>query len=540
MTEPSNIQLNLMRRVNVGDMLTRNAARRPNHLAIVDGSRRFTALQFNRWVNRIAHGLLALDYRRGEALAILSRNTAEFLGIYLACAKIGVVCVPSNLLWKQTEMAYVLGHARVRGICLQEEFLPQLAAVRAELPMLRDVILLPEMGGMPAGAVDGMLAFGALCDRMPDSEPEVLVEDNDAISYLYTSGTTSAPKGVVSSHLSICMGAMGMALDTGITWQDKVLALLPLFHTSPLNSLCTPALAAGATIHVHPGFEAEAILDLFEAEGISMLLALPVMYRTLMEAQEKRPRCITGLRLALYGMAPMPDHELRRAVEMFGCDFGLIFGQTEMSPVTSFFRPEHQFSHGGSAGTPAANVQIGIMDEVGNLLPAGQTGEIVYRSPQVLNGYLRNPEATAAVFRHGWFHSGDVGHFDADGLLWFKDRLKDVIKSGGENVASVEVEQALYDCEPDLQEVVAIGLPHDRWGEAVTAIAVVRPGRNVDAEALTLKLRQRLSPYKCPKAVILVDQFPKTATGKVQKAELRARFAAYYSHGDGDVAERLA
>lgn len=529
----TNLQINLMRRVNVGDLLTRNAARRPNHPAVVDGDRRFSYLAFNRWVNRIAHTLICIGYRRGDAMAIMSRNSAEFLAVYFACAKIGVVCVPCNLLWKASEFEYVMSHAGVRGICLQPEFCDQFNAIRGKLGALRDVLLLPAPGKTLA-VDESVRHLSVLSDVMPETEPEVLVDDNDPVSYLYTSGTTSAPKGVMSSHLSIYLAAFGMALDTGMTHRDRVLALLPLFHTSPLNTLCTPAMAAGATIYVHPGFDAEGILTLFEREDISVLLALPVMYRAMLELQEKQRRPIKGLRLALYGMAPMPDHELRRATELFNCDFGLVFGQTEMSPVTSFCRPEHQFTHGGSAGTPAANVQVGIMDEQGNLLPTGQSGEIVYRSPQVLTGYLHNPEATAAVFRHGWFHSGDVGHFDDDGILWFKDRLKDVIKSGGENVASVEVEQALYDTEPALLEVVAIGLPHERWGEAVTAIAVLRPGETIDTEAVLANLRQRLSPYKCPKALIVVDAFPKTGTGKIQKAELRQRFADYYANASAE------
>jgi acyl-CoA synthetase (AMP-forming)/AMP-acid ligase II len=525
----TSLQVNLMRRVNVGDIVVRNAARRPDYPAVVDGERRFSCAAFNRWVNRIAHAFIAAGYRRGDALGIMSRNSAEFLAIYFACAKIGVVCVPCNLLWKKSEMQYVLSHAAVRGLCLQPEFLDQLAAVRLELESLRDVILLPQKSFDAPPGDAAHRSFPAFIEGMPESEPEVFVDDNDPVSYLYTSGTTSAPKGVVSSHLSIYMGALGMALDTGMSFRDRALALLPLFHTSPLNSLCTPAMVAGATVYVHPGFEANAILDLFEREDISILLALPVMYRAMLELQDKQPRRIKGLRLALYGMAPMPDHELRRLMEAFRCDFGLIFGQTEMSPVTSFFRPEHQLSHPGAAGTPAANVQIGIMDEQGNLLPTGESGEIVYRSPQVLNCYLHNEAATEAVFRHGWFHSGDVGHFDADGLLWFKDRLKDVIKSGGENIASVEVEQALYDCEPAILEVVAIGLPHERWGEAVTAIVMARTGATIDPDRVMENVRKRLSAFKCPKAVIVVDRFPKTATGKIQKAELRSRFESFYS-----------
>jgi acyl-CoA synthetase (AMP-forming)/AMP-acid ligase II len=516
---------NLIQRVNVGDLLTRSAARAPSHPAIVDGERRWTYRQLNEEVNRIAHGLLRRGYGRGDAVGILSRNRAEFLAIYFACAKIGAVAVPANLMWKQGELAYVLGHARVRLVVAEREFLERLAAVREGLPALREIVVLPDPEG---GAAGQEVTLDGLVQGMASTEPESLVADRDPISYLYTSGTTAAPKGVVSSHLAIYMGALSVALDTGMSSADRALALLPLFHTSPLNSLCTPAVAAGATIVIHPGFDAERILDLFQRERVTTLLALPLMYRQLRAAQLARPRDVSALRLALYAMAPMPVHELRQLIELFGCDFALIFGQTEMSPVTTVFRPEHQLTHSGAVGTPSTNVQVAIMADDGRLLPPSEIGEIVYRGPQTLTGYLDNETATAAAFRQGWFHSGDVGYFDADGLLWFKDRFKDVIKSGGENVASVEVEQALYDVEPRILEVVAIGLPHAKWGEAVTAVLVPKEGETIDESELLAKVRTVLSPYKCPKAVIAVDRLPKTATNKVQKAELRQRFAAHY------------
>jgi acyl-CoA synthetase (AMP-forming)/AMP-acid ligase II len=313
-----------------------------------------------------------------------------------------------------------------------------------------------------------------------------------------------------------------------MTAADKVAAMLPFFHTAQLNAFCTPAIAVGATVFVMRGFDAGRLLGMIESEGVSVIFGLPVMYRTLMDRQIDARRDVSSLRLAVYAMAPMASDELKRAIEMFGCGFSLMFGQTEMSPVAAFFRPEHQLSHPGAAGTPSINVQVGIMDEAGTLLPEGQSGEIVYRSPQALVGYLRNEAATAEAFRHGWFHSGDVGRFDADGILWFEDRFKDVIKTGGENVASLEVETALYATEPAILDAAAVGLPHDRWGEAITAFVVARPGEAIDEAKVLAGLRDRLSPFKCPKAVIVVEEFPKTATGKVQKVELRRRFADFY------------
>ena len=520
---------NLIHRINVGDLLTRSAARNPRRIALVDGERRLTYRAFNDAVNRLAHGLAGLGYKRGDALALMSGNSAEFLITYFACARLGLVCVPINLFWRHGELAYVLGHARVRGIVVEATLLSQLATGTDGIALVETLIVI----GQPA---DTMPAFGnalavdyeALVAAMPASEFQSVAGDRDPLSYLYTSGTTSAPKGVVGSHTAIYVESLGVAIDTGMTAADNIAAMLPFFHTAQLNAFCTPAIAVGATLFVMRGFDAGRLLGLIAEEGVSVIFGLPVMYRTLLDRQIDARFDVSSLRLAVYAMAPMASDELRRAIEVFGCGFSLMFGQTEMSPVAAFFRPEHQLSHPGAAGTPSINVQIAIMDDNGALLPEGQSGEIVYRSPQALVGYLRDDEATEAAFRHGWFHSGDVGHFDDDGILWFEDRFKDVIKSGGENVASLEVETALYATESAILEAAAVGLPHARWGEAITAFVIPRPGETIDDAQLLLKLRDRLSPFKCPKAIIVVEEFPKTATGKVQKVELRKRFAGFY------------
>ena len=520
---------NLIHRINVGDLLTRSAARAPLHLGIVDGERRIDYRTFNNWVNRTAHGLTALGFTRGDALALMSGNSAEFLVTYFACAKLGVVCVPINLFWRHGELAYVLNHAVVRGIVVEATLLEQLATGTAGMGQVEAVFVV----GQPETAIPDLgsaqvLAFEALGAGIAAREPEVVAGDHDAMSYLYTSGTTSSPKGVVSSHQAIYVESLGVAIDTRMTAGDRIAAMLPFFHTAQLNAFCSVAVAVGATIHVQRGFDAARLLNLIAEEGISVIFGLPVMYRTLLDLQGREPRDVSSLRLAVYGMAPMAKAELAKAIEVFDCGFALMFGQTEMSPLSALFRPEHQLSHTGAAGTPSVNVQIAIMDEAGNFLPTGEAGEIVYRSPQVMTGYLHNPDATAEAFRYGWFHSGDVGRFDEDGILWFEDRFKDVIKSGGENVASIEVESAVYASEPAILEAAIVGLPHDRWGEAITAFVIPRPGETIDEAHLLAKVRDRLSPFKCPKAVIVVEAFPKTATGKVQKVELRRLFSDFY------------
>jgi len=518
---------NLIGRVNVGDMLTRSAARYPERLALVERARRLSYRDLNAIANRTAHALFGLGLRRGAAVALMSTNNVEFLAVYFACAKLGLVCVPINLFWRHKELGYVLAHAGVVAAVVESELIEQLRTGLDDAPALEDVIVI---GVTAPSEIAGRRtrAFADLIEGASPEEPVALVEDRDPISYLYTSGTTSAPKGVVSSHLAVYLESLGVALDTGLTANDRITALMPLFHTAQLNAFVTPAIAVGAAIFIEKGFDGARLLDLVETERLTLTFALPMMYRSMLEQMDVRARDVSSLRLAVYAMAPMPTHELKAAIERFGCEFSLMFGQTELNPLSVYFRPEHQLSHAGAVGTPAPNAQVAIMDAGGNLLAQGQSGEIVYRGPQVMTEYLRDAVATDAAFQHGWFHSGDCGYFDADGILWFEDRFKDVIKTGGENVASIEVEKALYAADPAVQETAVVGLPHDKWGEAVTAVVVLKPGHHLAEAELLEKVRRHLSPFKCPKRVLFTEAMPKTATGKIQKSKLRSQLAETY------------
>ena len=521
---------NLIQRVNVGDSLTRTAAARPGKLAVLDGERRWTYREFNARVNRVAHGLAGLGYTRGDALGLASGNSAEFLAVYYACAKLGVVCVPINLSWRPEEAAYVLGHSRARGLVVESQLVGQMTDAVAKVSDVADVVVAPGTGAEyrtePAGRRWTTLDELAT-DR--DAEPEFLVTDRDPLSYLYTSGTTSFPKGVVGSHLAIYLESMSSALDSGWNHSDRFAAMMPMFHTAQLNAFCTPAVMVGATVHVLRGFDPAALLELIERERITQVFGLPMMYRAMLDHPSFAGRDLSSVRRCVYAMAPMPDALIRACLDGFGCEFALLFGQTEMSPVTTLFRPEHQLSHIGAVGTPITGVQVAIMGPDGELSPPGQRGEIVYRGPSTMSGYLSNSEATREAFAHGWFHSGDIGHFGEDGVLWFADRYKDVIKTGGENVASIEVEKAVYAAEPRVAEVVVVGLPHERWSEAITAVVVPRPGEMLDGAELITMLKDRLDGYKVPKSVIITDELPRTSTGKIQKNVIRDRYQAHYA-----------
>ena len=422
----------------------------------------------------------------------------------------------------------MLDHSESRGIVVEAQLVAQVLPGVEKVPAVRDVIVAYGTDGVYEQSLPDRtwLTFKDLHEA-PADEPEHLVADRDAISYLYTSGTTSFPKGVIGSHTAIYLESLMVAVESQLT-EGPAACLMPLFHTAQLNGFGTPAVMVGATQYLMRGFDASALLDLIEREQITRVFALPMMWRELVERPDIGERDLSSLQRAAYAMAPMPDALLRECLDVFGCDFYLAFGQTEMSPVTTFFRPEHQLSHSGAVGSQVINVQIGIMAPDGRLLPRGEEGEVVYRGPQALNGYLKNPEATAEAFAHGWFHSGDAGRLDPDGMLWFSDRFKDVIKTGGENVASIEVEKAVYAAAPDVAEAVIVGLPHPRWSEAITAVVVPKPGATLDPDAIIAAMKQHVDGYKVPKSVIVVDELPRTSTGKIQKNVVRQQFTDHY------------
>ncbi len=517
------LEENLITRVNIGDSLTRTAWRYPTKEALVDGARRYTYRQLNEQVNKFAHALLALGYGRGDAIALMSGNSAEFLISYYAMAKVGIICVPINLGWKSHEITYVLGHSEAKAIVVEGHLMKALSPSLFENEQVRDVIVAPGV----ASAFDmepsnrNFYLFDEFVADKSSSEPEVYVEDRDPLSYLYTSGTTSAPKGVVSSHLAVYLESLGVAVENKYDRHDVVASMMPLFHTAQLNGQATPCIAVGAKLVMMRGFTSDSLIDVIEGEKATLIFGLPFMFRELLDNPRIEGADVSSLRIALYAMAPMPDALLRKCLEVLKCEFTLGFGQTEMNPVTTVFRPEHQLSHAGAVGTPEVNTLVGIMNELGNLLGPNESGEIVYRSPQSMTSYLKNPEATKEAFKFGWFHSGDSGYFDKDGILWFEDRFKDVIKTGGENVASIEVEKAIYASSDDVAEVIAVGLPHPRWGEAITAFVVTKDGREIDKEELLRKVKDRIDGFKVPKEVIFVDQLPRTSTGKVQKNIVR-------------------
>ena len=495
--EERDLALNLIRRVCVGDVLTRGAERFPDKTAIVDGAVELTYRELDRRANAVGRALLALPLERQEMVAILARNSWKFVVAYFACAKAGLVALPLNLGLRAEELAYVIEQSGTRVIVAE----PELEELAGALPPVEHLLI-----GVPAD----------------DPSPlEVLVENEDAVQCLFTSGTTSLPKGVLTSHLAVTMAALAAAVGLKIDHEDTTVLCLPLFHTAALNTILMPILLTGGTAVLQPGWDCKAFKEALDTRRATFALLLPAMWQQLLAEPDIRERDWTSMRACIYGMAQMAPERVRELQEVFGADVLLGSGQTEFTPPTTLQRREHQGEKSGSWGPSTILTDTRIMDDDGRPLPRGEVGEIVYRGPHCMTEYHANPEATADAFSHGWFHSGDVGYVDEEGVVWFTDRKKDMIKSGGENVASIEVERALLS-HPDVAEVAVVGLPSERWGEEVTAFVRGTAGE----EELLAFARERLATFKVPKRVVLVEDFPRTATGKIQKAVLRASAGA--------------
>ncbi|HST41784.1 MAG TPA: fatty acyl-CoA synthetase [Conexibacter sp.] len=508
------------RRQSLADLLRRTAARHPERVAVSEGERSRTFAQLDADASRIANALIELGVAPGDRVALLSRNCLEYAQAIFGVARAGAVLVPINFMLGGGEVGYVLGHSRSTVLIAQEPLLPvaeeAIAAAGAEL-----------RGRFAIGdaAAGGWERFEALSDHADAREPVLALAPDAPAQVLYTSGTESRPKGAVLSHDALISQYTSCVVDGGMSGDDVELHALPLFHCAQQHCFLVPDVYLGARSIIVPAPDPATVLERIERDRVTKFFAPPTVWIGLLRHPDFDRRDLSSLRKGYYGAAIMPVEVLREIGERLPrVRLWNFYGQTEMAPVATMLQPEDQVRKAGTAGRAALNVETRVVRPDGTPCDADEVGEIVHRSPHAILGYLDDPEKTAAAFADGWFHSGDLGRIDAEGYLTVVDRIKDMIKSGGENVASREVEEALYE-HPAVAEVAVVGVPHPTWIEAVVAIVVARPGAEVDAAELTAHARERLAPFKVPKAFALVDALPKNPSGKLLKRELRTTYA---------------
>ncbi len=512
-------------RIAIGDTLRRSAARRPEKIALIDGARQYSYRQLDAEVNRFANYLLGLGLAKGAAVATLCLNSAELVVATYGIAKAGMVWVPVNALLHGEALRYILDQVEAKVVIADDELLPRtIADITSLCPRL---VVIPAAGVAYAEGREDTHFADAVADQS-DLEPEVDIEGADLAQIMYTSGTTARQKGVMVSHQAVYMTSLANVIEADMRRDDTMAAVMPIFHCAQ-HTLVATLLGNNGTVVIVRRFDPESFMRLVAEHRVSWLFMLPMMYRAVLDHPRRRDFALGSLRYCMYGMAPIDRSTLTRLTDELCPSFALGSGQTEAYPAACVFKPEYQLSKSGPYwGEPSLIDDMAIMDDSGNLLMQGEVGELVMRGPNVMLGYFKNPEASAEASRFGWHHTGDLCRFDEDGLLVFVDRKKDMIKTGGENVASITVETALLG-HPAVANVVAVGLSHSRWIEAVTAFVVVKPGVNVDESVLIEFCKQHLGRHEVPKRIVFIEQMPVTATGKVQKNVLRERFRDLYS-----------
>lgn len=511
-------------RVAIGDMLRRAARRFGDKTAVIEGETRTSFAELDAASNRFAHFLLTRGLGKGAKVVTLCNNSTTLLEVIFGIQKAGLVWVPINTMLAIDDIRYIAGHAEASLAIVDDNLYgnPALHQMLSELG-IETVIL--EIANTKLDMRYPTVA-GVSVDQ-PSIEPDIDIHERDLAQIMYTSGTTSRPKGVMHCHLSVYFAVLGNVAEWTLGRTDVATCMLPLFHCAQHVSALS-FLAAGGSVVLMRGFDPAALLDAIERERMTHVIGLPLMYAAMLDHPKRREVDLKSLRLCVYAMAPMAKPLLTRLIEAFCPNFALCTGQTEMYPMTAMFRPEEQLKRFGNYWGESAIVNdTAIMDDDGNLLPREQVGEIVHRGPNVMLGYYKNPQATAEARRFGWHHTGDLGKFDVDGQLMFVDRKKDMIKSGGENIPSIKVEEVLLR-HPAVGNAAVVGLPHPRWGEAVVAFVILKSGAAADEAALLDHCRQHLGGFEVPKSLRIVPALPVTATGKLRKNELKVAHARQF------------
>ncbi|GGH44828.1 acyl-CoA synthetase [Microbacterium album] len=504
-----------MHELGIGAWPAKRRLKNPDKTALVFGDETYTYRQFADAADRIAAVLALHGIGKGDPVAYLGENSPAFLQSLFAVTQLGAVFVPVNTRLAPPEITHVLTDSGARAVIHDPEFAERLAP------------------GIAAAGIDQVIVTGDGDDARPGlrrlmaerlgGHMAVPVTHADPAIIMYTSGTTGKAKGAVLTHGNLTWVSINCLVDYDVVSTDVALLISPLFHAAALGMGALPVILKGGTIVLEKSFDPGRALRLIEQHGITMLSGVPTTYQLLADHPDWDGTDLSTLQKLTCGGSAVPTRILD-AYEARGLSFSQGYGMTETSPGATSLAPDRTRDKQGSVGLPHFFMDVRIADEHGDMVPRGTVGEIEITGPNVFPGYLNLPEETAKAFTDdGWFRSGDMGFLDPDGYLFIADRLKDMIISGGENIYPAEVENLINDID-GVTGVAVIGVPDEKWGESPWAIVTVRDGLDVTTEQVRAHLDGRIARYKIPKNVIVVDELPRTASGKVRKADLRTRF----------------
>lgn len=500
--------------MNVGEWVFKRAATYPEGPFLEEGGRSFTNRAFNERVNRMAHALAAWGVGRGERVAVLMANSSEFLEIFFACAKTGAIMAPLNFRLAVPELAFILRDCTPRLLVYSADFGAKAGELRAALPGPPRFLRHGGAEGTDPPLADAVAAF-------PAAEPVAAVEValDDPLFIMYTSGTTGDPKGAVLTHMNVLFGSINTVVGCGIDRSFRSLVVAPLFHIGALGASALPILYAGGSLVLKEFTNASEVIELISRGGINYLFAVPVMFQLMLKTEQWPTADFSSVRFFIAGGAPMPLDVIRKYQQDKGVFFSQGYGMTETFRLTSLDLAD-SIRKAGSVGKEMLHVLMRIVDDAGRDVAPGESGEIIVKGPNVFAGYWRRPAETAAAMAGGWFHTGDMGRRDEEGFLYIVGRKVELIISSGENIYPAEVERAVQGL-PGVREAAAVGMPDRKKGEVVALFVLPREGAGLTEEALLEGLRGKIAPFKIPKKVVFVEEFPRNATGKILKKGLR-------------------
>jgi acyl-CoA synthetase (AMP-forming)/AMP-acid ligase II len=483
--------------------------------------RRITFAEFDRNTNRVANALKAAGVRHGERIAYLGKNSDIYFELLFGAMKAGVVMAPVNWRLAGPEIAFIVEDCKAPLLFVGPEFVTMARSLRDKLPGVRAIIT-------TEGGAGEWQDFAAWRDRQSADDPGVAIKRSDIAIQLYTSGTTGKPKGAMLAHgnmLNLVQSGSETEKPEWNKWtsDDVSLVAMPIFHIGG-SGWGVMGLYHGARGVIAREFDPTKVLDFFEQSGITKLFMVPAAMQFVVRQPRARHMDFSRLKYMLYGASPIPAALLKECIEVFKCGFVQMYGMTETTGTIVALPPEDHIEgldRMRSAGKALPGVELAILDADGRRLPPGEVGEIATRSGSNMAGYWNLPEATASTLgKDGWLRTGDAGYMDKDGYLYIHDRIKDMIISGGENIYPAEVESAICD-HPDVAEAAVIGIPDDKWGEAVKAIVVMKPGKSADATDIINFTRERIAGFKTPKTVEFIPALPRNPSGKILRRNLR-------------------
>lgn len=495
--------------------IRRNAAFRADEIATIDGSEQRTWAQFTDRVARAADGLRQLGVQPGDRLGILALNSAQYLEAQFAIWWLGGVLVPMNIRWSVEENIYCIKDAGISSLIFDEAFAASAGEIARQSGHIRK-ILIGDLDDSSAIRLEDIVATGKPCEAF-EAAPESLA------GIYYTGGTTGFPKGVMLSFQSLWAAAIGIALANRMQPGDRMLHATPMFHLAD-GGMSHGAMIIGATHVFVPKFDPADVISTIEREQITQILLVPTMIGMLQACEDYAPARLRSVQYLLFGASPIPAPILEKLqADLPDVKLLHVYGQTEMGPTISFLEPQYQIAgdpRSLSVGKPFACVEVKIVDADGAEVAANTPGEILARGPSAMLGYWNKPEETAKTMTNGWVKTGDVAYKDEEGFLFICDRVKDMIITGGENVFSAEVENAVA-AHPAVAQVAVIGVPDPDYGERVHAVIVPKPGLTVTADELKAHCKGLIANYKCPRSMELRDALPISGAGKILKRELR-------------------